>query len=80
MTADKEALRSSISKRTTADTSVREILETFAPPREDSTNCHLVTFGPQHHFLVIQGPEAEKLTGLILTYVDALYETQPDAH
>lgn len=59
--------------RKTSDTSVEEILDTFAPPREGTTGCQLVSFGPQEYFLVIQGPDATKLTGLVLDYVNALY-------
>ena len=72
-------MKSRYSKRTTQDTSVREILETFSPPSEDQTGAQLVSFGPNHYFLVIQGPEAETLTNRVLEYIDALHEKQPDA-
>ncbi len=78
-TVSQEHLKSRYSKRTTDDTSVREILETFAPPKEDQTGIHLVTFGPQHHFLVIQGPEATFLCNKLLDYANALHETAEDA-
>ena len=72
-------MKSRYTKRTTQDTSVREILETFSPPDEDQTGVHLVSFGPQHYFLVIQGPEAETLTNRVLDYIDGLHGQQPDA-
>jgi len=61
-------------RRTTSDTTVAEILDTVAPPREGCTGCQLVTCGPEEFLLVIQGPEGRDLTHKILDYVDALYK------
>jgi len=43
-----------------------------APPREATTGAHLVSVGPQHYLLVVQGPEATHLTRRILDFIDAL--------
>lgn len=59
--------------RKTANTTVKEILDTFAPPREGCTGAQLVSFGPDEYFLVIQGPGAKRLTSLVLDYINALY-------
>jgi hypothetical protein len=59
--------------RTAEDTTVAEILETVAPPRQDTTGVHLVAVG-QSYLLVIQGPEALHLSRLVLDFVDALHE------
>lgn len=59
-------------KRTAEDTTVAELLETVAPPREGTTGAHLVSVGPHHYFLVIQGPEATWLTARLLEVIDAL--------
>ena len=62
-----------LSLRQTKNTTVAEILDTFAPPREGSTSAQLVSVGKDSYFLVIQGPEAQQLTSLVLDYIEALY-------
>ncbi len=66
--------------RRTSTTTVKEILDTFAPPREGSTSAQLVSFGPTEYFLVVQGPEAKELTGLVLDYIEALYTRAEHQH
>lgn len=62
------------SKHRTADnTTVAEIFKTVAPPREGTTGAHIVAVGG-NYMIVIQGPEAVKLTGLVLDYIEKLKE------
>ena len=72
--------RPELALRRTSSTTVKEILDTFAPPREGSTGAQLVSFGPQEYFLVIQGPEGKQLTSLILDYIEALYARAEKQH
>lgn len=58
--------------RTAEDTTVAELLETIAPPRDDTTGVHLVAVG-QTYLLAVQGPEALHMTRLILDFVEALH-------
>jgi hypothetical protein len=62
------------SARTAENTTVAELLETIAPPREGTTGVHLTSVG-QSYLLAIQGPEALHMARLILDFVEALYET-----
>ena len=62
-----------LSLRRTKNTTVAEILDNFAPPREGVTGAQLVTFGRHAYFLVIQGPEAQELTRRVLNYIEALH-------
>lgn len=61
-------------KRSTKDTTVHEIFEVFAPVRADQTSAHLVSFGPQHYFIVVQGSQAETLTHHLLNGIEAFHE------
>jgi len=60
------------STRTADNTTVSELFETVAPPREGTTGVHVVNVSP-NYLLVIQGPEALHMTRLLLDYVDALH-------
>jgi hypothetical protein len=59
--------------RTAENTTVAELFETVAPPRDNTTGVHLVAVG-KNYLLAIQGPEALHMTRLILDFVDALKE------
>ena len=61
------------SPRTAEDTTLAELLETIAPPREGTTGVHLTSVGPAY-VLTVQGPEALHMTRLILDFVEALHE------
>jgi hypothetical protein len=60
--------------RTIKDTTIEEILETVAPPREGTTGAQLVGLGKDRFMLVIQGPEAGKLTQALLAFLQALHD------
>lgn len=59
--------------RTAEDTTVAELFETVAPPRDGTTGVHLVAVG-KNYLLAIQGPESLHMARLILDFVDALAE------
>jgi hypothetical protein len=63
--------------RTAEDTTVAELFNTVAPPRDGTTGVHLVAVG-QNYLLAIQGPEALHMTRLILDFVDALKEREEE--
>jgi hypothetical protein len=59
--------------RTAEDTTVAELFQTVAPPREGTTGAHLVAVG-DNYMLLIQGPEAVALTRHILDFVEAIHD------
>jgi hypothetical protein len=61
-----------VAERTAEDTTVAELMETIAPPRDGTTGVHLTAVGPDY-LLAIQGPESLHLARLILDFVEALY-------
>jgi len=60
-------------ERTIDDSTLAELLETTAPPREDTTGLHVTKVGPGY-VLTIQGPEASDLTLAVLKFVEAIFD------
>ena len=62
-------------KRDATNTTVAEVLDMIAPPREGTTGAHLVQVampdGPAY-LIAIQGPEARVLALRVIDFVDAL--------
>ena len=71
---DRKTSKPALSHRKTSNTTVAQILEKFAPAREGTTSTHLVSMGKNQYFVVVQGPEADQLTSMIIQYIEALYE------
>lgn len=53
---------------------VAELLALTAPPRSDTTGCHLTNAGPQAYILTIQGPEARWLVARVLEFTQAMHD------
>ena len=66
-----------MSLRNSAKLTVKEVFDNFEPG-ENGTGCDLVSFGPDAFFLVIQGDQANLLTGLMMEFLNQLQAQSDD--